>query len=196
MAARKKAAPAPRRRTARDANAAQAAQAAGPAARRAKALDVVVRAATPLDLDEVVALRLALLRDPEASPFPRLLHPDAERRARSLFAKQLRSPREVVFLAHVGDETVGLLRVVAAPRSPLHAELRHAYLTSAFVVPAARARGVMRALVQHAMAWCEAHDVHEVRLHNALRNRAAAAVWDRLGFPAVEELRVRRLPPH
>jgi ribosomal protein S18 acetylase RimI-like enzyme len=152
---------------------------------------VLVREAGPLDLDDVVALRLALLRDEVATPGGRLLHPDAERRARIIYAKQLRSPREVTLLADDDGAVVGVLRVVAAPPSPLHAEFRHAYLSSAFVMPKARRRGVLRALVAHAMAWCEAHGVAEVRLHSAVGNAAAARAWQALGFTVSEELRRR-----
>lgn len=150
-----------------------------------------MREAGPLDLDEVVALRLALLRDETATPSRRLLHPDAERRARTIYAKQLRSAQEVTLLAELDETVVGIVRVAAAPPSPLHAEFRHAYLSSAYVKPAARRRGVLRALVLHAMAWCEAHGVAEVRLHSAIGNEAAARAWHALGFPVAEELRRR-----
>jgi len=163
------------------------------ARRRAAARPLLVREAGPLDLDEVVPLRLALLRDETATPGRRLLHPDAERRARVIFAKQLRSPREVTLLAESDGAVIGILRVVAAPPSPLHAEFRHAYLTSAYVVPTARRRGVLRGLVAHALAWCEAHGVAEVRLHSAVGNAAAARAWDALGFGVAEELRRRVL---
>jgi ribosomal protein S18 acetylase RimI-like enzyme len=152
-----------------------------------------VREADPLDLDEVVALRLALLRDPTATPGRRLLRPDAELVARKLYAKQLRSRHEVTLLAELSGKVVGIVRVAAAPASPLHAEFRHAYLSSAFVRPAARRRGVLRALVAHAMAWCEAHGVSEVRLHSAVGNAAAARAWQALGFDVSEELRRRPL---
>jgi GNAT superfamily N-acetyltransferase len=148
-----------------------------------------------LDLDDVVALRVALLRDEVATPGGRLLHPDAERRARVIYARQLRSPREVTLLAERAGRVVGVLRLALAPPSPLHAEFRHAYLSSAYVVPTARRRGVLRALVLHGLAWCEAHGAAEVRLHSAVKNRAAAVAWERLGFPVSEELRRRRLGP-
>lgn len=156
---------------------------------------LVVREAGPLDLDDVVALRLALLRDDVATPGGRLLHPDAERRARIIYAKQLRSPREVTLLAELDHTVVGIVRLALGPPSPLHAEFRHAYLSSAYVLPSARRRGVLRALVLHGLAWCEAHGAAEVRLHSAARNRAAAVAWERLGFPVSEELRRRPIGP-
>lgn len=96
-------------------------------------------------------------------------------------------------LAEVDGAVVGIVRVAAAPPSPLHAEFRHAYLSSAFVKPAARRRGVLRSLVAHALAWCEAHGVSEVRLHSAVGNAAAAKAWQALGFDVAEELRRRPL---
>ncbi len=160
-------------------------------------LAVHVREAGPLDLDDVVALRLALLRDDAATPGRRPLHPDAERRARVLYAKQLRSPREVTLLAEREDThaVVGIIRLALAPPSPFHADFRHAYLSSAYVVPEARRRGVLRSLVLHGLAWAEAHGAAEVRLHAAVGNAAAAIAWERLGFPAREVLRTRLIPP-
>lgn len=168
------------------------APAKAPRPRARRGAPVLVREASPLDLDEVTGLRLALLRDPTATPVARVLHPDAEGRARRIFARQLRSRHEVTLLAERGETVVGILRVTLAPASPLHADFRHAYLSSAYVLPRARRGGVLRTLVRHGLAWCEAHGVAEVRLHSAVGNRPASAAWDRLGFAVAEEL--RRLP--
>jgi len=62
-----------------------------------------------------------------------------------------------------------------------------------YVVPRARRRGVLRALLAAAIEWCEARGLTELRLHNASDNAVANAAWDALGFRVVEHLRVRRL---
>jgi hypothetical protein len=50
-----------------------------------------VRPATPRDLDAVVALRIALLREHPDHPIYGRLRPEITRRARELFAAQLRT---------------------------------------------------------------------------------------------------------
>src|SRR5678816_3806962 len=61
---------------------------------------VTVRAAGPSDLDAVVGLRLALLREHGTHPVFGRIRDDAEARARQIFSTQLRNTStEVIFLA-------------------------------------------------------------------------------------------------
>ena len=60
---------------------------------------VRVRTATLRDLDAVVELRVALLREHPSHPIYGRLRPDVVERARGLFGAQLRSSMEVIFLA-------------------------------------------------------------------------------------------------
>ena len=71
-----------------------------------------VRPATPRDLNAVVALRLALLREHPDHPIYGRLRTEADRRARELFAAQLRAHTETIFLAELSDEVVGIIRCV------------------------------------------------------------------------------------
>jgi aminoglycoside 6'-N-acetyltransferase I len=64
-----------------------------------------------------------------------------------------------------------------------------------YVVPKARERGVLRALLGAADAWCAERGLDEMRLHNAADNPLANAAWEALGFEVVEHLRVRSLKP-
>lgn len=154
---------------------------------------LTVREATMADLAIVVELRLALLREHSENPIYRRLRPDAPARASRLFAAQLRSPNEVVFLAESGGVAVGILRCVASAGLPLLFPSRHGYISSVYVVPSARRHGVLRALFTAAIDWCRARGLREARLHNAVENETANAVWDALGFRVVEHLRVCHL---
>ena len=60
-----------------------------------------VRPATPRDLDAVVALRVALLREHPDHPIYSSLRTEIDRRARELFAAQLRSRTETILLAEL-----------------------------------------------------------------------------------------------
>jgi len=154
---------------------------------------LTVRQATMADLPVVVELRLALLREHSQNPIYRRLRPDAPSRASRLFAAQLRAPNEVIFLAEHEHTTVGILRCVASAGLPLLFPARHGYISSVYVVPSARRHGVLRALFTAAIEWCREHGLREARLHNAVENETANAVWDALGFRVVEHLRVCHL---
>lgn len=159
----------------------------------ARMAGLVVRDATLADVDAVVALRLALLREFAAHPVYGRLHPDAEDRAVELCAEQIASSRDVFLLAVLGGGTVGLLRCTDSRASPLLLPEQFAYVSSAYVVPALRRRGVLRALLDEAERWCAARGLDEMRLHNVPGATAGAAAWTALGFAVVEEVRIRRL---
>lgn len=136
---------------------------------------------------------MALLREHAHNAIYGRLRPDAESRAAKLFASQLRSPNEVIFLAEERREAVGILRCIHSSGSPLLDPPQYAYVSSVYVVPKARERGVLRALLAAADEWCVDRGLEEMRLHNAADNPLANAAWDALGFEVVEHLRVRSL---
>jgi ribosomal protein S18 acetylase RimI-like enzyme len=154
---------------------------------------VIVRRATADDLDVVVALRLALLREYPDHPIYGRLRTDAEQRARPMFASQLDADNEVIFLAEEGGAPVGLLRCVESASSPLLIPDRYCYVSSVYVRPEARRRGVLRAMLEKGRAWCTQRGLTEMRLHNVGSRQSSAAAWDSLGFEVVEQVRVLRL---
>jgi ribosomal protein S18 acetylase RimI-like enzyme len=151
-----------------------------------------VRVARLDDLETVLAFRLALLREHAGNPVYGRLRSDAPERARRLFATQLTAPGEVTLLAERPDGcAVGVLRCMESRGSPLLDPPRYGYLASVYVVPAARRTGVLRALLDAAMAWCAEHGLDEMRLHTAADNDVGNAAWEALGFGVVEHLRTR-----
>lgn len=154
--------------------------------------EVRVRAASLVDLDAVAALRMALLREYEGHIVFGRVHADAEARTPELCARQLASPRDAFFLAESDGEAIGLLRCTESRTSPLLLPERFAYVSSVFVRPEFRRRGVLRALLARADAWCAERGLTEMRLHN-VPGGVAAEVWAALGFGVVEEVRTRTL---
>jgi len=152
---------------------------------------VTVRRAQPSDLGTVVSLRLALLREYGDHPLYANLHQDVVDRAFDLYHAQIVANDERLFLAELGEEAVGILRAVDVRGSPLVLPERYCYVSSVYVVPSARRRGVMRALVRAAEAWCEERGLGEMRLHNAASSRVAVDAWTALGFEVVEQVRRR-----
>ena len=171
------------------------ASSASSAVTASRAVHVHVREATPRDLDAVVALRLALLREHPDHPIYGRLRSDVDVRARELFATQLRSTSEVIFLGELGGDVVGVLRCVESAGSPLFDPARYAYLSSTYVRPDARRRGVLRALLAAADRWSRARGLDQMRLHNVAGSIGAEAAWSSLGFAVVEQVRVRDLHP-
>jgi GNAT superfamily N-acetyltransferase len=156
---------------------------------------LTVRRATISDLDVVVELRLALLREYAEHPVYGRLRPDAARRARPIFAMQLDSENEVVLLAEKDGEAVGLVRCIETISSPLLEPDRYCYLSSVYVRPDWRRQGVLSALFKRAVSWCRGRGMNEMRLHNVGSRESTAAAWDALGFEVVEQVRVHRIAP-
>ena len=161
------------------------------AARADEARHVTVRRAEPSDLATVVSMRLALLREYGDHPLYAELHHDVVDRAFELYHAQIVAADERLYLAELGGEPVGILRAVDVRGSPLVLPERYCYVSSVYVVPSARRRGVMRALVRAAEDWCDERGLGEMRLHNAASSRVAVAAWTALGFEIVEQVRRR-----
>jgi len=154
---------------------------------------LAVRPARLDDLSDIVELRMALLREYAGAPLYANLKPDAQDRARDLYLTQLLSSQETMFLAERGAHVVGILRCVETNGSPLMFPERYCYVSSVYVIPAERRRGVLRALLAAAERWCDERGLGEMRLHNSANADVAADVWEAFGFEVVEQVRVRIL---
>ncbi len=160
---------------------------------RAVGSRVRVREATQRDLEAVVALRVALLREHPDHPIYGRLRDDVDERARTLFSAQLRSTMEVIFLGELAGEVVGVLRCVESIGSPLLEPARYAYVSSAYVRTDARRHGVLRALLRAAERWARMRGLDQMRLHNVAGSETAEGAWTALGFSVVEQVRLRDL---
>ena len=159
----------------------------------AGASHIHVREATVRDLDAVMELRLALLREHPDHPIYGRLRLDVSRRARELFTTQLRSTTESIFLAELDGVVAGILRCVESIGSPLLDPARYAYVSSVYVRPELRRRGVLRALLCAADQWSRDRGLEQMRLHNVAGSESAEGAWAALGFDVVEQVRFRRL---
>lgn len=151
---------------------------------------VTVRVACPGDAAVVTALRIALRREERAVAIDPQDDDGAALLART--RRQLTSASQAFLVAEDGSDAVGVVRIALVGPENGNA---HAMLTTAYVAPSHRRRGVMRHLVAAAETWCRARGVAEIRLRNHLRNAAADACWESLGFGAVQVVRQRHLDP-
>ena len=90
---------------------------------------------------------------------------------------------------------VGIIRCVESMGSPLLEPARYAYVSSAYVRPDVRRRGVLRALMADVERWSRARGLDQMRLHNVAGSEAAERAWDALGFTIVEQVRLRTISP-
>lgn len=163
----------------------------GPAASKRGAIEI--RRATVDDLDTVVALRIALLREYADHPIYGRLRDDAAVRARPVFRAQIESSEQAIFLAARIGEVAGIMRCAETRGSPLLFPERYCYVTSVYVKPAHRRHGLLSALVGAAEEWAAGRGLTEMRLHNSTLNGSARTAWSQLGFEVNEEVRLKQI---
>jgi GNAT superfamily N-acetyltransferase len=156
-------------------------------------MSIEVRRATIADLDTVIELRIALLREYRDHPIYGRLHPEVEARARPVFAQQIQSPDQAIFLAAHDGRIAGIARCVDSKGSPLLMPDRYCYVTSVYVRPEHRRRGVLSALVEQIEVWSRQRGLMELRLHNSTLTAGTRAAWDQLGFTINEEVRLKHI---
>lgn len=154
---------------------------------------VRVRPATMADAERIAELRIALLDVHKANPIYSRLRRNAPARAVELTREQLTSDREATFVAAKGKRLVGVIRVIDQRGHRLLRPARFALISTVYVEPAVRRRGVLRSLMDAAIAWSRERGLSEMRLQNAIDNPLALAAWDALGFRVVEQIRLRSL---
>jgi ribosomal protein S18 acetylase RimI-like enzyme len=152
-----------------------------------------VREATLADAERIAALRLSLLAHHKTNPIYSRVRPDARLRAIELTEEQLASTSQVMLVAVRGEHIVGILRCIEQRGHRLLRPARYAHIGTVYVVPSARRQGVLRSLLDAAIAWCRERGLKEIRLQNAIDNPLAMAAWESLGFRVVEQIRLRRL---
>lgn len=150
---------------------------------------VTIRLARAGDLEELSLLRSELRREEREVALDRT--DDEGGKVRALTRRQLAGPQQVFFVAVFDEVMVGMVRC-ALWSSPDGGSV--ATLTTAYVSPAHRRRGIMRQLVEAATSWSQERGASDLRLRNHVSNSAAGAVWESLGFEVVQVVRRRTLP--
>lgn len=153
---------------------------------------VVVEAATPDELDEVLALWLAARVEQGLAP---------ERATRSRVARALDDPSVQVFIARAGGVPVGMVSAACSALSGL-GESSGLWVDVLFVLPASRRRGIARHLLVAVERAAEARGLDQVVVLPPTQSRETNRFLARLGFASRSTLRVasadalrRRLRP-
>jgi putative acetyltransferase len=134
-------------------------------------LDLVIRAATTQDVEEMVDL---YLRVAEEGLFISM-EPPVDRHERRLWLQhRLDDSWTLVLVGVVAGEIIGYLTAVGSARDPAELGLG--------VAKAWRGHGVGSRLVEAAIAWGRAHDVHKLAAEVFPHNQPTLHLFEKLGF--------------
>ena len=154
---------------------------------------VRIRPAQLADAERIAELRLALLGEHKTNAIYSRVRADARSRAVDLTKEQLASDHQAAFVATEGERIIAVLRCIDQRGHRLLRPARYAMISTVYVEPGARRQGVLRSLVDAAIAWSRERGLTEMRLQNAIDNPLSIAAWDALGFRVVEQIRLRTL---
>jgi ribosomal protein S18 acetylase RimI-like enzyme len=159
----------------------------------AKVRQGAVRRAVARDLDRVAALWCAITEHHAKLDPLFTLRPDAGAEIDALLAAQFADPDAAVFVWVQGGDLPGfcIVRIDRAP--PILAETARAEITDLGVRPAARRRGIGRALVAEATGWVRGRGVRRIEVQVASRNAEGQAFWRALGYGDLMDVLQRRL---
>jgi ribosomal protein S18 acetylase RimI-like enzyme len=106
--------------------------------------------------------------------------------AAAAFEAMLRRDNHRAFLAYVDDRAVGyvLVTVGERPASAFNRPRRWLYIDQISIEPAARRRGVGRALVAAVLEYADDTEIHDVEVDTWAFNDRAQAFFASLGFRA------------
>ena len=145
-----------------------------------KTAPVLIRAASPADLDTVLALRLAFIAELRDQPVD-ALDPSFVAVSRRYLEDVTTTDRIRSWLAEVDGEPVGVVSVLANDTPPLPEVhlAREGYVVNMWVLPDLRRRGVARALLAAAVAAAPAEGWRRLYLH---ATEAGRPLYEQFGF--------------
>lgn len=158
--------------------------------------DGILRLATLVDVDELVAMWAQYMRIHARNPAYRRLRPDALEARHRVFERRIEEATSAVFVIEGEDGGLdGMIACFLEENEPYFEPVRYVRIQTPFVRREARRRGYLMRLLQATFAWAEEWGIEEVRLYTGADNVVANAVADELGFQAVEVVRRRPIHP-
>lgn len=156
---------------------------------------LIVRLATTEDLDGVVDLRMAFLR--EMQPDALELEDDVRKLTRRYVKDRLPTGEFLVWLAEEDGEIVGTGGLVFFHRPPTLSYKceAHAYILNMYTLPEWRGRGVASVLLHHIVEYVKTTPVRRISLHASEMGRS---IYERAGFKPSDgamTLNLSDLPP-
>ncbi|HLW37786.1 MAG TPA: GNAT family N-acetyltransferase [Candidatus Eremiobacteraceae bacterium] len=150
--------------------------------------DVVLRPLAKHELGTAVLLRALMNRELNGTD-PDVDYPGWRERFVSFFAARLEVERAAIFLAESDSRAIGLASVYFGSNHRTEIFLRPiAYVTSVYVLPERRRRGLATRLTQACIDWARAKGCDVIRLRASKMGRP---VYTRMGFTPSDELEIR-----
>lgn len=144
--------------------------------------DVKIRRAQARDMAFIIELWKKLSEELTESDERYALRPDAEIIWGKWVGARLRDSEAVALVAERGDDYVGYLVGHVEEAQPIFKHRRHGIVTDIFVAAEVRGKGVGKRLFKEAQRFFEEHDVKHLRINVLVKNAAARAFCDKLGF--------------
>jgi aminoglycoside 6'-N-acetyltransferase I len=148
------------------------------------ALTASIRAATHADTPALDEMRAALSPDEGGGELARELQ--------QFFAGELHMPLEILIAEDADGTPLGFVELSIRSYAEGCLTDRVGYLEGWYVIPAARRRGVGRALVHAAEDWARAQGCTEFASDALIDNEPSAVAHQALGFEEVERIRCFR----
>ena len=144
--------------------------------------NVAIRPATLADLDAIVTLWMAMMRDHEAFD-PRIRLADKADNAYRQYARYYIARGDAaVFVAECQHEVVGFSLAYCTRNLPMFRPVKYGYLSDLVVCAPWRGRGIGSTLFEATKRWFRKQGVAHVQLQVYSRNASALAFWGKLGF--------------
>ena len=141
----------------------------------------LVRAARAADEAAVLALAREEMSAHEKIDPRFLLRPDAMTRYALYLRDRMREIDSAVFVAEEEGKVIGVVIGSIRVQNSFFESRRYGYVSDLVVDPAARRRGVGRALWERVVLWFRSLDVSVARLHIATRSSDARSFWRSAG---------------
>jgi len=144
--------------------------------------NVRIRPATLQDLDAIVALWMAMMREHEAFDSRIRLALNADNAYRQYVHHYITRDDAAVFVAERGNEVIAFCLAYAARNLPMFHPAQFGYLSDLTVSEPWRGRGVGSALLEATKAWFLRNGIAYIQLQVYSGNAPGIAFWRKAGF--------------
>ncbi|MCE5323089.1 GNAT family N-acetyltransferase [bacterium] len=140
-----------------------------------------IRLADIDDIEQIVALRMAFVREFQKAPES----PDFVDLTRRYIADKLPKGEFMVWLAEEEGRVIGTGGLIFFIRPPLYTRPyeRHPYILNMYTIPEWRGKGVATMLMKHIIDYVKTTPAKRISLHASEMGRS---VYERLGFKPLD----------
>lgn len=151
-------------------------------------IEPIIREIAPEELAKTADLRRAMTLETDGTDYDRS-NAGWRERYMDFFGEYLRTGRGQFFVAEAGGELIASAAIykLANHRSSI-VLAQSAYVSTVYVKPPWRRRGIARALMERAVAWARDNGCEVVRLRTS---RGGRVLYEAIGFQQSDELELR-----